>query len=50
MIPVLVIISIVYFFQKLDCYGEHAMSRTVRKNWQDVFADGILGTWFANDG
>jgi peptidoglycan/LPS O-acetylase OafA/YrhL len=50
MIPVLFVITLVYFFQRLDAYGDHAMQRTIRKNWTDAFLDGILGTWFANDG
>jgi hypothetical protein len=33
----------------MDAYGDSAMARTVRKTWTDVFLDGVLGTWFAND-
>jgi peptidoglycan/LPS O-acetylase OafA/YrhL len=49
MIPVLVIITLVYFFQRLDAYGDKAMKRTIDKNWMDAFLDGFLGTWFGND-
>jgi peptidoglycan/LPS O-acetylase OafA/YrhL len=49
MIPVLVIITLVYFFQRLDCYGDKAMMQTIRKNWVDAFLDGLFGTWFAGD-
>ena len=50
MVPVLVIITLVYFFQRLDAYGDNAMKRTINKNWMDAFLDGFLGTWFGNDG
>jgi hypothetical protein len=49
MIPVLVVLTLVYFFQRCDAYGDKAMKNTIRKNWIDAFLDGIFGTWFAND-
>ena len=50
MIPVLVVITLIYFFQRMDAYGDSAMSRTVRKTWLDAFLDGILGVWLGGDG
>lgn len=50
MLPVLVVFTLVYTFQRCDAYGDQAMSRTIRKTWLDVFLDGVFGVWFANDG
>jgi peptidoglycan/LPS O-acetylase OafA/YrhL len=33
MVPVLFTLTLVFFFQRMDAYGDNAMERTVRKNW-----------------
>jgi len=50
MLPVLVIYMIVYFFARLDAYGDDAFKNLNKKKWYDVFLDGLFGTWFAGDG
>ena len=50
MIPVLVTYSIYYFLLRLDVYGDSAQHKIDKKMWQDVFFDGLIGTWIGGDG
>ena len=49
MFPVYVILLLIYFFQRMDCYGDDAMEDTKDKNWLDAFGDGLVGVWFATE-
>lgn len=49
MIPVLFTISVVWFFLRLDAYGDSAFSRINKKTLLDVFLDGLIGTWTGDD-
>ena len=48
--PVFVTILLIYFFQRMDCYGDSAFEHTKDMNWLDAFLDGLFGVWFANTG
>ena len=50
MLPVLITFSIIYFFLRVDAYGDNAFNRINSKKWYDVFADGFIGVWAGGDG
>ena len=50
MLPVLFTYSIIYFFLRVDAYGDSAFLRINSKMWSDVFLDGLFGTWIGGDG
>ena len=50
MLPVLFTYSIIYFFLRLDVYGEESFKNLNKKMWHDVFLDGLLGTWVGGPG
>ena len=45
MIPVLFSLSVVWFFLRMDAYGDSAMEQINNKTLTDVFLDGLFGTW-----
>jgi peptidoglycan/LPS O-acetylase OafA/YrhL len=47
MIPVLFTYSVVYFFMRIDAYGDDAF-KDLDKSWVDVLTDGLFGTWMAD--
>jgi len=50
MIPVLITFSIMYFFLRVDAFGDSAYTRLNPKMWKDVFFDGLFGIWIGGDG
>lgn len=49
MVPVLFSISVVWFFMRMDAYGDKSMKRINKKTLLDVFLDGLIGTWTGDD-
>lgn len=48
MIPVLIVMSIYYFFMRMDCFGESTYNKIKERVYLDVIYDGVLGTWYGN--
>jgi len=49
MVPVLFSISVVWFFLRMDVYGDSSFNRINEKTLLDVFLDGLIGTWTGDD-
>lgn len=46
MIPMLIIISIYYFFMRMDCFGDSTYNKIKDHVFSEVLYDGLVGTWF----
>ena len=49
MIPVLFSLSVVWFFLRMDCFGDESFTRINNKTIVDLFMDGLIGTWTGDD-
>ena len=48
MLPVLMILSIYYFFLKIGAMGPYTFLRIKKKTFYDLMMDSLFGTWFGD--